>query len=170
MSRRVSQGISRTAYNQRGICVVALLRFEDGVVSGVAPALGSFRSVHLFCCPRNADWTSCFSATMQRQRVVGQLLRAARADCGKPRLGERCRRGGGFALRVSRGRSRDRANAGNLDRCRMVHHRRTASLIFLELAHSLSAPSSDRNNSAASGALLPRILPDHRAPARRSQG
>jgi acetamidase/formamidase/AraC-like DNA-binding protein len=157
-----SQGIAPLPQSNEDL-PIALLAIEDGVVLKCGAGHRIVPVGHLLLLPRNADSkTADWSVVFQRDMRAIVLSVSSDALHGriasKPRLGEpRVVAPGGFADVFSRMLD---ATARTLDTLTDVEWAAVAqSLVdlLLTLAHGLSAPASDTNNSATQAALLHRI-------------
>jgi hypothetical protein len=137
---------------------IALLPIEDGVVLRCGTGHRIVPVGHLLLLPRSGDWSVVF------QRDMRAIVLSVSSDAlhgritGKPRFGEpRVVAPGGFADVFSRMLD---ATARTLETLTDVEWTTVAqSLVdlLLTLAHGLSAPPSDTNNSATQAAILHRI-------------
>jgi acetamidase/formamidase/AraC-like DNA-binding protein len=137
---------------------IALLPIEDGVVLRCGAGHRIVPVGHLLLLPRNADWSIVFQRDMRAIALSVSLDALHGRIAGKPRLGEpRAVAPGGFADVFSRMLEATARTLDTLTDVEWVAVAQGLVDLLLTLAHGLSAPASDTNNSATQAALLHRI-------------
>jgi acetamidase/formamidase/AraC-like DNA-binding protein len=137
---------------------IALLPIEDGVVLRCGAGHRIVPVGHLLLLPRSADWSVVF------QRDMRAIVLSVSSDAlhgriaGKHRLGEpRVVAPGGFADVFSRTLDATARTLETLTDNEWATIAQSLVDLLLTLAHGLSPPASDTNNSATQAALLHRI-------------